>query len=106
MDGFFLQVSSSTTLFSTPAFSGPSLDYVGGTDPNDSNIGRLRDKLNEADTERRKAAEEADRRERAAEIAREERQRKIDYMNSMPDDQPAGTGKYMRYLYPRLMDMS
>merc|ERR1712232_991828 len=31
------------------------------------------------------------RRERAAEIAREERLRKIEYMTSMPDDQPAGT---------------
>jgi len=82
---------SSTTLFSASPFSGKSLEYVGGTDPNDSNIGRLRDKLNEADTERRKAAEEADRRERAAEIAREERLRKIEYMTSMPDDQPAGT---------------
>jgi len=83
---------SSTKLFSTSPFAGPSLEYKGGTDPNDEkNYGRLRDKLNEADTERRKAAEEADRRERAAEIAREERQRKIEYMNSMPDDQPAGT---------------
>jgi len=85
----------STALFNDPAanpFGGKSLEYVGGTDPNDaSNYGRLRDKLNEADTERRKAAEEADRRERAAEIAREERQRKIEYMTSMPDDQPAGT---------------
>jgi len=85
----------STALFNDPAanpFGGKSLEYVGGTDPNDAkNYGRLRDKLNEADTERRKAAEEADRRERAAEIAREERQRKIEYMTSMPDDQPAGT---------------
>jgi hypothetical protein len=49
--------------------------------------------LNEADTERRKEAEEAERRERAAEIAREERLRKIAYMNDMPDHTPAGTGK-------------
>jgi len=81
---------SSTTLFSASPFGGKSLEYVGGSDPNESNLGRLSDKLNEADTERRKAAEEADRRERAAEIAREERLRKIEYMNSMPDDTPAG----------------
>jgi len=81
---------SSTTLFSASPFGGKSLEYVGGNDPNESNLGRLSDKLNEADTERRKAAEEADRRERAAEIAREERLRKIEYMNSMPDDTPAG----------------
>jgi len=88
------QVKTSTTsLFSTPAFgTGPSLEYKGGTDPNDANNYRkLTDKLNEADTERRKAAEEADRRERAAEIAREERQRKIAYMQEMPDTTPAGT---------------
>jgi len=82
---------SSTTLFSASPFGGKSLEYVGGSDPNESNLGRLSDKLNEADTERRKAAEEADRRERAAEIAREERLRKIEYMNSMPDNTPAGT---------------
>jgi len=82
---------SSTTLFSASPFGGKSLEYVGGSDPNESNLGRLSDKLNEADTERRKAAEEADRRERAAEIAREERLRKIEYMTSMPDNTPAGT---------------
>ena len=56
-----------------------------------SGSGRLADKLNEADIERRKIAEEADRRERAAEIRREERLAKIAYMNDMPDSQPAGT---------------
>lgn len=56
-----------------------------------SGSGRLADKLNEADIERRKIAEEADRRERAAEIRREERLAKIKYMNDMPDSQPAGT---------------
>mmetsp|Transcript_39824 Transcript_39824/g.81291 ORF Transcript_39824/g.81291 Transcript_39824/m.81291 type:complete len:417 (-) Transcript_39824:283-1533(-) len=72
--------------------TGKSLDYVGGTDPNDDkNYGRLRDKLNDADIERRKAQDEADARERAAEIRREERLKKIQYMNDMPDSQPAGT---------------
>jgi len=75
-----------------PLGEGKSLDYVGGTDPNDKkNYGSLRDKLQAADTERRKAAEEAANRERAAEMAREERLAKIRYMEEMPDDQPAGT---------------
>lgn len=64
---------------------------MGGDDPNAKTV-RLRDRLNEADTERRKDAEEAERRERAAEIAREERLQKIAYMNEMPDSTPAGTG--------------
>merc|ERR1719223_1080417 len=62
----------------------------GGNDPNAKTV-RLRDRLNDADTERRKAEDEADRRERAAEIAREERLAKIAYMRDMPDDTPAGT---------------
>jgi len=53
--------------------------------------GSLRDKLNDSDVERRKILEEAARRERAGEIKREERQAKIQYMNDMPDSQPAGT---------------
>jgi hypothetical protein len=52
----------------------------------------LRDRLAEADVDRRKAADAADQRERAAEIKREERQKKIDYMVNMPDSTPAGTG--------------
>lgn len=77
-----------------PLGGGQSLDYVGGTDPNDQkNYGSLRDKLEAADTERRKAAEAAANRERAAEMAREERLAKIRYMMEMPDDTPAGTGK-------------
>ena len=70
-----------------------SLEYTGGDDPNSSNYGRLAEKLNEADIERRKIKDEADRRERAAEIRREERLAKIAYMNDMPDSQPAGTGE-------------
>jgi len=80
----------STALFSSP-FDGPSLEYTGGSDPNNANYVKLTDALQEADTERRKDREAADARERAAEIRREERQKKIDYMNSMPEDQPAGT---------------
>merc|ERR1719384_1659821 len=72
-------------------FGGKSLEYTGGDDPNNSNYKRLGQALQEADTERRKIAEEAERRERAAEIRREERERKIKYMRDMPDSQPAGT---------------
>ena len=74
-------------------FGTKSLDYVGGTDTNDANYRKLSDRLQEADTERRKAREEAEARERAAEIRREERARKVKYMRDMPDSQPAGTGK-------------
>jgi len=76
---------------STPAFGGPSLEYKGGDDPNNKNYGRLKERLNDADIERRKAEEAALARERAAEIAREERLKKIAYMNDMPDDKEAGT---------------
>jgi hypothetical protein len=54
---------------------------------------RLRDRLNEADIERRKDEEEAMARERAAEMRREARLAKIKYMTDMPDNTPAGTGK-------------
>ena len=66
---------------------------------------RLRDRLNEADTERRKSEEEALARERAAEIRREERLKKIAYMNDMPDSTPAGTGKSF-YKYGRERTMT
>mmetsp|Transcript_5047 Transcript_5047/g.7114 ORF Transcript_5047/g.7114 Transcript_5047/m.7114 type:complete len:407 (-) Transcript_5047:309-1529(-) len=84
-------VGSSTAIYSANPFAGPSLEYTGGSDPNNANYVKLSDALQEADTERRKAREEADQRERAHEIRREERQKKIDYMNDMPDSQPAGT---------------
>mmetsp|Transcript_5821 Transcript_5821/g.8696 ORF Transcript_5821/g.8696 Transcript_5821/m.8696 type:complete len:411 (-) Transcript_5821:240-1472(-) len=74
-----------------PFGNAKSLEYTGGDDPNSSNYGRLAEKLNEADIERRKIQDEALRRERAAEIRREERLAKIAYMNDMPDSQPAGT---------------
>lgn len=84
--------SRNTALFSTPPFAGPSLDYQGSEgDPGAGNYGRLNDKLQEADTQRRKDRDAAEQRERAAEIRREERQKKIDYMTQMPDHQPAGT---------------
>jgi hypothetical protein len=74
-------------------FGTQSLDFSGNeSDPSFKTI-RLRERLNEADTERRKDQEEAERRERAAEIAREERLKKIAYMNDMPENTPAGTGK-------------
>jgi len=73
-----------------PMGTGASLEF-GGKDTSTGGAGRLRDKLNEADIERRKIQDEADRRERAAEIRREERIAKIAYMNDMPDSQPAGT---------------
>lgn len=73
-------------------FGGASLEWGGNeNDPNSKTV-RLRDRLNEADTERRKDEEAALRRERASEIRREERMRKIKYMADMPDNQPAGTG--------------
>jgi len=82
-----------TSLFSNqnPFGTGKSLDYTGGDDPNNKNYGKLQDKLQEADTERRKDREAAEARERAYEIAREERLRKIAYMKDMPENQPAGT---------------
>lgn len=85
-------VRTTSHLFQNPSpFNGPSLEYTGGSDPNNANYVKLTDALQEADTERRKAREAADARERAAEIRREERQKKIDYMNNMPDTQAAGT---------------
>lgn len=71
-------------------FGSESLQFTGGDDPNLKTV-RLRERLDEADTERRKAREAAEARERAAEIRREERARKIAYMMDMPDSQPAGT---------------
>lgn len=74
-----------------PLGGGDSLQYGGADDDAGANYGRLRDKLNEADVERRKIEEAAELRDRAAEIAREERLAKIAYMRDMPDSQPAGT---------------
>lgn len=76
-------------------FGTKSLEWGGNdADPSAKTV-RLRDRLNEADTERRKAEEEALARERAAEIRREERLKKIAYMNDMPDNTPAGTGTFI-----------
>ena len=80
---------------SPPAsFGGASLEWQGNDNDPSSKTVRLRDRLNEADTERRKDEEAAEKRERAAEIRREERMAKIKYMRDMPDSQPAGTGAF------------
>ena len=50
--------------------------------------------MKDADVERRKDEEAALARERAQEMRREERLKKIAYMDEMPEDTPAGTGKY------------
>jgi len=72
-------------------FGTKSLEFQGNESDDSFKTVRLRDRLNEADTERRKDEEAADLRERASEIAREERLKKIAYMENMPDETPAGT---------------
>ena len=92
----FLQAATQISMAGSnqnPFGNAASLEYTGGSDPNNKNYSKLSEKLNEADIERRKIQEEAERRERAAEIRREERLAKIQYMNDMPDSQPAGTGE-------------
>lgn len=85
----------STQLYDVDAnqnvFGGKSLEFQGNENDDSFKTVRLRDRLNEADTERRKEEDAAAARERAAEIAREERIAKIAYMNEMPEDTPAGT---------------
>lgn len=87
--------STSTKLFDADAnqnvFGTKSLEFGGNEGDDSFKTVRLRDRLNEADTERRKEEDAALQRERAAEIAREERLAKIAYMNNMADDTPAGT---------------
>jgi hypothetical protein len=80
-------------------FGGASLQWGGNdNDPNAKTV-RLRDRLNEADTERRKDEEAAMARERAAEIRREVRIAKVRYMTDMPDSQPAGTGTLLLTIF-------
>jgi len=67
------------------------LEFTGNEGDDSFKTVRLRDRLNEADTERRKDEDAAAQRERAAEIAREERLAKIAYMENMAEDTPAGT---------------
>lgn len=91
-----LPASRGNALFAEDAntnnpFGTKSLEWGGNDKDPNAKTARLRDKLKEADVERRKDVEAAEARERAAEIAREERQKKIDYMNDMPDDKAAGT---------------
>ena len=83
-----------------PFGSTESIQYDDNAEEKDSgaNYGKLRDKLNEADVERRKIEEEAKNRERAAEMKREERLKKIAYMRDMPDSTEAGTGELFRSL--------
>mmetsp|Transcript_23200 Transcript_23200/g.64306 ORF Transcript_23200/g.64306 Transcript_23200/m.64306 type:complete len:411 (+) Transcript_23200:205-1437(+) len=87
--------STSTKLFDADTnqnvFGTKSLEFGGNEGDDSFKTVRLRDRLNEADTERRKEEDAALQRERAAEIAREERLAKIAYMNNMADDTPAGT---------------
>jgi len=85
---------SGTSVFSLSRFTvGASLQPQEGSDPNAANFkkGNLDERLQAADTERRKAQEMASARDRAQEIAREERQKKIAYMADMPDSTEAGT---------------
>jgi hypothetical protein len=72
---------------------GKSLEWGGNVNDPNAKVVRLRDRLNEADVERRKDEEAALARERASEIRREERLKKIAYMQGMPDSTPAGTGE-------------
>merc|ERR1711871_1627065 len=69
-----------------------SLDYNPDAyqDPNNANYRKRSDKLKEADVERRLAEEESERRLKAAQRKREERQRRIESMNAIPDYQEAG----------------
>lgn len=91
--------STSTKLYNSDApvdsnqnvFGTKSLEFKGNEGDDSFKTVRLRDRLNEADTERRKDEDAAAARERAAEIAREERLAKIAYMNNMAEDTPAGT---------------
>merc|ERR1719453_1752177 len=79
---------------SSPATgTGPGLDYNPDAydDKGSENFGRLSDKLNEADVERRKEEDAALAREQAAERAREERLAKVKFMNDMDDNTEAGT---------------
>lgn len=78
-------------------FGGKSLEFKGNEEDDSFKTVRLRDRLNEADTDRRKEEDAALMRERAAEIARDERLAKIAYMENMPDETPAGTGELSRY---------
>merc|ERR1719235_2435000 len=60
-------------------------------DPAAGNYKRLSEKLKEADLERRLEEEEIQKRENAIEIAREARLRKIQLLQNIPDETPAGT---------------
>lgn len=82
---------------------GKSLEWGGNVNDPNAKVVRLRDRLNEADVERRKDEEAALARERASEIRREERLKKIAYMQGMPDSTPAGTGELRLFGYVQLL---
>jgi len=92
---------SRTTLMADPMTgTGPSLDYNPDKytdEANSANHRKLGDALKDGDIERKKSEEEAFARENAMQLAREERQRKIDFMASMPDDTAAG--KVQDFMY-------
>mmetsp|Transcript_28795 Transcript_28795/g.64355 ORF Transcript_28795/g.64355 Transcript_28795/m.64355 type:complete len:412 (-) Transcript_28795:237-1472(-) len=70
---------------------GPSLQWSGEASSGETgNYRKLSDKLNEGDIERRKNEEEAFQRENAMALAREAKEKKIRFMEEMPDSTPAG----------------
>jgi len=70
---------------------GPSLQWSGEASGGETgNYRRLSDKLVDGDIERKKADAEQENRENASSLAREERERKIKFMEDMPEDTPAG----------------
>ena len=83
--------STGTDANNVNPFGTKSMEWGGNVNDPNAKVVRLRDRLNEADTERRKDEEASIARERAAEIRREVRLKKIKYMEDMPDSQPAGT---------------
>mmetsp|Transcript_4072 Transcript_4072/g.5668 ORF Transcript_4072/g.5668 Transcript_4072/m.5668 type:complete len:404 (+) Transcript_4072:92-1303(+) len=87
----FVVPSGSKCLSQTSLRMGLDYNPDAYQDPNNSNYRKLGDALKAADVEARLEEEEALAREKAAELRRIERQRKIDYMHSVPDDEEAGT---------------
>jgi len=64
---------------------------------NSGNFRKLSDALTSGDIERKIAEEEALRRENAMQFAREQKEKKIKFMNDMPDNTPAG--KVEEFMY-------
>ena len=80
---------------------GPSLVYDENNpdydDPNMKNFGSLGDKLEAADIERRKEEEARRQREMKIELEREERRRKLEHYNSIPDNHVVGNKDQFLY---------